>query len=288
MSVLVSPSTVIRLDSDVSNSTTSFADITGLTYTTVANADYLFESYLIYTSAATTTGLAVGINGPANPTGVVGEWVAYTAATTPAARQINSYDAAGATSGVIAATPNPQYAQFTAMLRTGANGGAATLRFASEVAASAVTIKAGSIMRVQQLAPVSTINTIERFYAVVQLCQNLSTMQNNMRNNAVAIQAAKNAGTIPTFAAAQQAMRDLGNAFLQRLDKNAAVVTPHITEVTDGAAALGILLSDMTARYNLLRTWATNLSTAVITNQAQLDNGVAAVLANVPASMLPF
>lgn len=130
--------------------------------------------------------------------------------------------------------------------------------------------------------------TIDRFFAVVQLCQNLATMQNNMRANVQTIQAGKNAGTIPTFAAAQQATRDLGNAFLQRLNMNAAIVTQYPSQVQLGAEALGIVYQDMTDTYNLLRTWATNLSTATITNQTQLDNGVTAVLANVPAAMLPF
>lgn len=130
--------------------------------------------------------------------------------------------------------------------------------------------------------------TIDRFFGVVQLCQNLATMQNNMRANVQTIQAAKNAGTIPTFAVCQQALRDLGNAFLRRLDMNAAVVANFNAEVQAGAAALGISFTDMTNVYTNLRTWATNLSTAVVTNQTQLDNGVAAVLANVPAAMLPF
>jgi hypothetical protein len=130
--------------------------------------------------------------------------------------------------------------------------------------------------------------TIDRFFGVVQLCQNLATMQNNMRANVQGIQAAKNAGTIPTFAATQQAVRDLGTAFLQRLDMNAAIVTAFNAEVQAGATALGISFTDMTNVYNNLRTWATTLSTATITNQTQLDNGVTALLAGVPASMLPF
>jgi hypothetical protein len=130
--------------------------------------------------------------------------------------------------------------------------------------------------------------TIDRFFGVVQLCQNLSTMQNNMRANVQVIKASKDAGTIPTFAAAQTATRALGTAFLQRLDMNAAVVQAFPAEVQAGATALGISFTDMTAVYDNLRTWATNLSTATITNQTQLDNGVSAVLANVPAAMLPF
>ena len=130
--------------------------------------------------------------------------------------------------------------------------------------------------------------TIDRFFSVVQLCQNLATMQNNMRRNVVVIQEGKAVGTIATFADAQTSVRALGAAFLQRLDMNAAIVTQYPAQVQLGAEALGIVYQDMTDLYNLLRTWATNLSTATITNQTQLDNGVNAILANVPASMLPF
>lgn len=130
--------------------------------------------------------------------------------------------------------------------------------------------------------------TIDRFFGCVQLCQNLSTMQNNMRANVQIIQAAKNAGTIPTFAAAQQAFRDLGTAFLQRLDMNAAVVTNFNADVQAGVAEFGVSFTDMTNVYNNLRSWATTLSTVTVTNQTQMDNGVASILANVPAAMLPF
>lgn len=135
---------------------------------------------------------------------------------------------------------------------------------------------------------VAAPTTIDRFYAVVQITQNLSTMQNNMRANVVIIQNAKNAGTIPSFAAAQQATRDLGNAFLQRLAMNQTIMTAFPTELSAGATALGIAPSDVTAVQALLVDWASRLSTATITNQTQLDNGVAAVLANVPPAMLPF
>ncbi len=133
--------------------------------------------------------------------------------------------------------------------------------------------------------------TIDRFFGVVQLCQNLATMQNNMRANVQIIQAGvanPSSEMFGDFAKAQTATRALGTAFLQRLDMNAAVVTAFPAEVQAGATALGISFTDMTNVYNNLRTWATNLSTATITNQTQLDSGVAAILANVPAAMLPF
>lgn len=130
--------------------------------------------------------------------------------------------------------------------------------------------------------------TIDRFFAVVQICQNLATMQNNMRANVQAIKAAKAAGTLVTFADAQAATRALGTAFLQRLAMNQTIMTAFPTELAAGASAVGIAAGDVSAAQTLLTTWATTLSTAVITNQTQLDNGVTAVLANVPAAMLPF
>jgi hypothetical protein len=287
---LISPLNVVRLDGDVSNSTTSFTDITGLSFDSVPNADYVIEAFLVYTSPATTTGLNLSITGPASPAGIIGEWQAYSSDTAVLSRQVRAYDSSTATTGVVAASA-PLYAQFTAMLRTGASGGPVTLRFASEVGGSAITIKAGSIIRWMQSAPISTVNTIERFYAVVQLCQNLSTMQNNMRANVVTIQTSAETVGQPLYQdwpAVQQAVRDLGTAFLQRLALNADKVNTYPTEVRDGSAALGILFSDMADRYNLLLTWATTMSTATIANQTDLDNGVTAILANVPASMLPF
>lgn len=204
--------------------------------------------------------------------------------------------------------------------------------------------------------------TIDQFFAIVQICQNLSTMQNNMRANVQAIKASHDApgallttvaqayvagsGTLivasaapaanqtiiglnnsahtvlrvtdkvgatltvvakqndqnaavgvqvravsnlfEDFPATQQAMRDLGSAFLQRLAMNHTIYDAYPTEVTNGALGVGIAPADVGSVQTLLVTWATNLSTAVITNQTQLDNGVAAVLANVPPAMLPF
>ena len=205
--------------------------------------------------------------------------------------------------------------------------------------------------------------TIDAFFAIVQIAQNLSTMQNNMRANVQAIKASHDApgallttvgqayvagsGTLivanggvqaanqtliglnnaahtvlrvtakagatltvvakqndqnaavgvqvravsnlfEDFPATQQAMRDLGAAFLQRLAMNQTIYDAYPTEVNNGALGVGIAPADVGSVQTLLVTWATNLSTAVITNQTQLDNGVAAVLANVPPAMLPF
>ena len=130
--------------------------------------------------------------------------------------------------------------------------------------------------------------TVDRFFAVVQICQNIATMQNNMRASVQTIKASKDVGTIPTFAAAQQAMRDLGNAFLQRLTMNQTIMSAFPSQLSVGATALGISPADVTSVQALLVTWGTNLNTAVVTNQSELDTLVTNVLANVPSAMLPF
>ncbi len=132
------------------------------------------------------------------------------------------------------------------------------------------------------------MSTDDRYLASHQLIQQIADMRNNMRANVQAIQAAKNAGTIPTFAAAQQAFRDLGNAFLARINKLTTLVTNNLTAAQDGTAALGVLWTDITDRKAILTTWATNLSTATITNQTQMDNSVSALLAAVPAAIQPY
>jgi hypothetical protein len=130
--------------------------------------------------------------------------------------------------------------------------------------------------------------TVGRFLASWQLAQQIADMKNNMRANTQAIQAAKNAGTIPTFAAAQQAFRDLGAAFLTRIAVLTTLVTNNLTAMQNGTAAIGIVWTDVTDSKAVLTTWATNLSTATITNQTQMDNSVAALLAAVDAEIQPY
>ena len=129
--------------------------------------------------------------------------------------------------------------------------------------------------------------TIDRFYAVVQITQNLSTMHNNMRANVQVIQASQAAGTI-TLVQAQQAFRDLGRAFNQRLTMNQTIMDAFPSQLAAGATAVGIAPSDVTADQSLLVTWATNLQNATFATVGDLNTLVSNVLANVPAAMLPF
>lgn len=135
--------TTAKLAADVSSSVITMGDVTGLSLTLAANTAYGFEFIIGFSAAATTTGIKLAVNGPATPT-----YVSYTVetpltATSDTLNAVNAYDAGAVTTGVaVAATVYT--ARIHGVIRTAAAGGPLVARFASEVAASAVTVKAGS------------------------------------------------------------------------------------------------------------------------------------------------
>jgi len=133
------PWTWSKLGADVANSTVTLA--TGnLSFTAAANTTYIVEFIGTFTSAATTTGIAVAVDIPSGS--VTGQVIHPTSATAlGATEQIADAATTGATTGVRAATTNvPITARW--IVAVGASGGTVTLQFRSEVAASAVTLKA--------------------------------------------------------------------------------------------------------------------------------------------------
>jgi len=128
--------------------------------------------------------------------------------------------------------------------------------------------------------------TVDRFFAVVDICQNLSTMQNNMRANVVVIQTSAHAGTLTVTP--QKAYSDLGIAFNQRLSMNSAIMAAFPAQLSSGATALGIAPADVNSVQTLLVTWAENLRLNTVVTLADVDTLTNNVLAAVPAAMLPF
>lgn len=136
--------------SDVTNATTSFADITGLTCPVESGKHYNFEAHLFHIENASTTGARFGINGPSmTAMRVYGVSVfagSITAATFNAAlADVAAVDtsAVGVTTSS-AGTPQVVLAILSGWINPSAAGTFA-VRSQSEVAVAAgVTIKAGS------------------------------------------------------------------------------------------------------------------------------------------------
>ncbi len=115
-------------------------DATGLSFPVNANTLYRFYFHIIIDTAATTTGIRLTINGPTN--NLLGYSALYPlAGGTIAVSNMNGYNQ-GAPTATLPYTAS-QVAQMWGAVRPTANG-TVICRFSSEVASSAVTIKAGS------------------------------------------------------------------------------------------------------------------------------------------------
>lgn len=135
---------LVTIGSDVTNATTSFADVTGLSFAVTSGTVYRFEFIIAYSVNATTTGSQWSINGPSTTLlAYEAQW--YTAASTLTSRSSNAYNSiGGAGSDTPATTGN--IAKIKGIIKPSASG-TVIARFASEVAvASAVVAKAGSMV----------------------------------------------------------------------------------------------------------------------------------------------
>lgn len=141
------------LGSDVINNNAvanSIADITGLSFSVTSGNKYWFKFWIWWTSAASTTGARFSINGP-SATGQIAYRSDYSlTATTRTFNEAIAYDipaAANASPANIAGN----IAIIDGYMQPTANG-TVIGRFASEVASSAITAKAGSFVEYIQVA----------------------------------------------------------------------------------------------------------------------------------------
>lgn len=130
-----------RLTSDVTAATTTQVALTELDFTPVSGAVYLLEMALIATSAATTTGVQIVNTGGAG---------------TLVMAEPNSAFSIAAIGGTYAATAAPVATNnFGILLQgvfTASSTAALQFQIKSEVAASAVAAKAGSILQITRIS----------------------------------------------------------------------------------------------------------------------------------------
>ena len=141
----VDPWTYVYLPSNVSVNTTAFADLTGLSFTALANTKYEIEFVGTFTAAATTTGIGLAVDVPSGVPFGIGRHT-LTAATLGGFEQIADNTTTGASAGVRAATTLvPIRAEFHAPISS--TGGTVQMKMRSEIATSAVIMQAGSYMK---------------------------------------------------------------------------------------------------------------------------------------------
>lgn len=143
--VIGSTNTVI-LDTDVTNNNAvanTIQDVTGFSFPVTAGETYWFSFNIEYTSAATTTGSRWCISGPALTR--LALTTEYTlAATTKTSNSVSAYDTPSASNATSLTAGN--FAIGVGLITPSASG-TVIVRFASEIAGSAIIAKAGSYLR---------------------------------------------------------------------------------------------------------------------------------------------
>lgn len=132
----------VRLAADVTNNTTTLANVTGLALALAANSTYQIDGQVMFQTAATTTGIRLTQTVPAGAT-VVAQWNTPTTLTATTLANQRAADAGAATTAIDTANANT-LATASILVITGATAGNLQIRFASEVASSNAVVKAGS------------------------------------------------------------------------------------------------------------------------------------------------
>lgn len=132
----------VKLVADVTNSTTTLANVTGLAIALAANSTYQVDGQVMFQTAATTTGIRLTQTVPTGAT-VVAQWNTPTTLAASTLANQRAADAGAATTAIDTANANT-LATTSILVVTGATAGNLQIRFASEVAASNAVVKAGS------------------------------------------------------------------------------------------------------------------------------------------------
>lgn len=137
---------LVVLATDVVNNdatANTIADVTGLSFSVTAGETYLFRFTIMYDSAATTTGSRWAISGPTSPTRLHYTSRYTLTATSQTVNYASAYDTPTSANATSLTTGN--IAEIVGLIRPSANG-TVVARFASEVASSAITARAGSLL----------------------------------------------------------------------------------------------------------------------------------------------
>lgn len=137
--------TIVTLGADVVNNNATantLQDVTGFSFGVTAGTTYNFRAQILYTSAATGTGSRWTINGPAT-TFLAYRSVYTLTATTVTTNNLSAYNLPAASNA--GTNPTSGVTIIEGVIQPSASG-TVIVRFASEVASSAITAKAGSTL----------------------------------------------------------------------------------------------------------------------------------------------
>jgi hypothetical protein len=141
LSALADKWTYTSLVSNSTVSTTAFANVSGMSFSALANTKYLVTVNGAYQTAATTTGISLALDVPPSTT-IIGQNIVSTSATAlGGTEQLADATTTGATTGVRALNTNTPIHSFW-IVNVGATAGTVQLMQRSEIAASNTVLQA--------------------------------------------------------------------------------------------------------------------------------------------------
>lgn len=141
-------STVYKKTANQSLTTTAVVNVTDLAFPIAANATAEFELMLALTSAATTTGWLFGFTGPAGVTSFVATQEYQSSATAWATSTLQALGNFTLITAAYVATPSAIVSRIKGVIQNGANAGIVQFMGGTEIANSAIVIRAGSTLKV--------------------------------------------------------------------------------------------------------------------------------------------
>lgn len=131
------------LVSNITTTSSTLADITGLSFSALASKTYHILIHILYTPGATSNGSLFTINGPASPAHVVGHVRRTNNSDVPILSEFNAFDG-GTVTGTSGNDPN--LAIIEAMVVNGSNPGTIIGRFANEDNTNTLTVVKGYML----------------------------------------------------------------------------------------------------------------------------------------------
>jgi hypothetical protein len=139
------PSTWAVTSTHVLTGSTTMQSVTGLSFPVSSASVYRFEFTVAAVSSVLTCGVGLGLNGPASPLTLAYEWMVSTGIGGGLVKTQRAFGVQNVHSLAVDSTSAQHYGYLGGIVRTGASAGTLQMQFASEVAGSTVSIRAGSV-----------------------------------------------------------------------------------------------------------------------------------------------
>ncbi len=139
------PSTWCSVSTHVLTGSTTMQPVTGLVFDVSSASLYRFEFVVGWQTISSATGIAFGVNGPASPLMMVYEVGVSTGLGGMVMKNNRAFGVQTIASLQIDSSGVNSYGYLGGLLRNGASTGKLQLQFASEVAGSTVSVRAGSL-----------------------------------------------------------------------------------------------------------------------------------------------